>query len=165
MITLVYLSLLMAVTGVFAACVYGHSVPRSVSAMVYSYPRKLAWLWSAWLIAVGGLLLPVMMERLEDRLCVFGFLTFAFTVGAAVTPLVNRETSEWHDWFGVASGLMSQAVVTILAADWLFAWLLFPAFLPFTYMRSRLVLVSELCCAVSLYGCLLSDSVGDFLLL
>lgn len=159
MITLVYLSLLLAVTGVFAACVYGRSVPRSVSAMVYSYPRKLAWLWSAWLIAVGGLLLPVMMERLEDRLCVFGFLTFAFIVGAAVTPLVNSDTSDWHDWFGLSAGLMSQAVVTILAADWLFAWLLFPVFLPFTYMRSRLILVSELCCAVSLYGCLLAPNI------
>lgn len=159
MTTLVYLSMLLAVTGVFAACVYGRSVPRSVSAMVYSYQRKLAWLWSAWLVAVAALLLPVMMERLEDRLCVFGFLTFAFIVGAAVTPLVNRETSDWHDWFGVTAGLMSQAVVTILAADWLFAWLLFPAFLPFTYMRSRLVLVSELCCAVSLYGCLLAPNI------
>jgi len=159
MTTLVYLSLLLAVTGVFAACVYGRSVPRSVSAMVYSYPRKLAWMWSAWLVAVAALLLPVMMERLEDRLCVFGFLTFAFTVGAAVTPLVNRDTSDWHDRFGLSAGLMSQAVVTILAADWLFAWLLFPVFLPFTYMRSRLVLVSELCCAISLYGCLLAPNI------
>lgn len=159
MTTLVYISLLMAVTGVFAACVYGRSVPRSVSAMVYSYPRKMAWLWSAWLVTVAALLLPVMLEQLEDILCVFGFLTFAFTAGAAVTPLFNRETSEWHDWFGICAGLMSQAVVTILAADWLFAWLLFPAFLPFTYMRSRLVLVSELCCAISLYGCLLAPNI------
>ena len=83
MTTLVYLSLLLAVTGVFAACVYGHSVPRSVSAMVYSYPRKLTWLWSAWLVAVAALLLPVMMERLEDRGSIEG--TGADQVIAGVT--------------------------------------------------------------------------------
>jgi hypothetical protein len=158
-----YFSLLLALTGIFGFFCYTRHIPKSVSAMVYGFSRRLQWLWSAWLVAVAALLLPVMMERLEDRLCVFGFLTFAFTAGAAVTPLVNRDTSDLHDWFGMSAGLMSQAVVTTLAADWLFAWLLFPVFLPFAYMRSRLVLVSELCCAISLYGCLLAPNIYNII--
>lgn len=152
-----WLSLLLALTGMVGYLCYVREVPKSVSAMVYGFPRKLQWLWSAWLIAVGGLLLVPMMERLDDRLCCFGFLAFAFLVGAAVTPLVNRETSLWHDWFGVSAGLMSQCVVAILNPVWLIWWGLYLAVLPFPCMRSRLVLVSEVCCAATLYGVLIID--------
>ena len=153
-----YLSLLLALTGIFGFFCYTRQIPKSVSAMVYGYPRKLQWLWSAWLIAVGFLLLIPMWERLDDRLACFAFLTFMFLTGAAVTPLVNRDTSDWHDLLGVSAGLMSQCVAAILDPDWMFAWLLYPVCLPFSYMRERLVLVGEICCAVSLYGCLI---VGD----
>lgn len=152
-----WLSLLLALTGTFGFFCYRREIPKSVSAMVFGYPRKLQWLWSAWLIAVGGLLLVPMMERLDDRLCCFGFLAFAFLVGAAVTPLVNRETSLWHDWLGVSAGLMSQCVVAILNPVWLIWWGLYLAVLPFPCMRSRLVLVSEVCCAATLYGVLIID--------
>ena len=152
---MVWLSLIIAVTGIVGCWCYTKTLPKSISAMVYDFPRKLQWLWSAWLIVVGGLLVVPMMEALDDRLCCFGFLTFAFLVGAAVTPLVNRETSDWHDWFGVAAGLMSQCVAAILDPDWMLAWVLYPICLPFTYMRERLVLVSEVCCAITLYGVLL----------
>lgn len=154
MVTLVYLSLLLAVTGVIGAVCYGRNIPKSVSALVYQYKRGMQWAWSVWLIAVGALLWIPLMERLDDSLCVLGFLAFAFLVGAAVTPLTNRETSDWHDWFGVAAGLMYTACVTVINHRCLAAWALYVAALPFQYMRSRLVLVSEVCCAASLYGVL-----------
>lgn len=149
-----YLSLLLALTGTFGFFCYTRQIPKSVSAMVYGFPRRLQWLWSAWLVAVGFLLLIPMWERLNDRLACFAFLTFMFLTGAAVTPLVNRETSLWHDWMGVSAGLMSQCVVAVINPVYLLSWALYLAVLPFPYMRSRLVLVSEVCCAASLYGVL-----------
>lgn len=150
-----YLSLLLALTGIFGFFCYSRTIPKSVSAMVYGYPRKLQWLWSAWLIAVGALLWIPLMERLDDRLCALGFLAFAFLVGAAVTPLTNRDTSDWHDLFGVASGSMYTACTAVINPYCLAAWALYVAALPYPCMRSRLVLVSEVCCAISLYGCLI----------
>lgn len=150
-----YLSLLLALTGMVGYLCYVRSVPDSISAMVYGLPRRLQWLWSAWLIAVGLLLLIPMWERLEDRLCCFAFLAFMFLTGAALTPLVNRETSDWHDWFGVSTGLMYQCVVAIINPVCLLLWASYLAALPLPFMRSRLVLVSELCCAMSLYFALM----------
>lgn len=155
MVTLVYLSLLLAVTGVIGAVCYSRHIPKSISAMVYDFKRGMQWAWSVWLIAVGALLWIPLMERLDDRLCALGFLAFAFLVGAAVTPLTNRDTSDWHDLFGVASGSMYTACTAVINPYCLAAWALYVAALPFPYMRSRLVLVSEVCCAVSLCGCLI----------
>lgn len=153
-----YLSLLLALTGIFGFFCYSRTIPKSVSAMVYGFPRRLQWLWSVWLIAVGALLWIPLMERLDDRLCALGFLAFAFLVGAAVTPLTNRDTSDWHDLFGVASGSMYTACTAVINPYCLAAWALYVAALPFPYMRSRLVLVSEVCCAASLYGVLIIDN-------
>ena len=155
MVTLVYLSLLLAVTGVIGAVCYGRNIPKSISALVYQYKRCMQWAWSVWLIAVGALLWIPLMERLDDRLCALGFLAFAFLVGAAVTPLTNRDTSDWHDFFGVASGSMYTACTAVINPYCLAAWALYVAALPFPCMRSRLVLVSEVCCTVSLCGCLI----------
>lgn len=150
-----YLSLLLALTGTFGFFCYTRQIPKSVSAMVYGFPRRLQWLWSVWLIAIGTLLWIPLMERLDDRLCALGFLAFAFLVGAAVTPLTNRDTSDWHDLFGVASGSMYTACTAVINPYCLATWALYVAALPFPCMRRCLVLVSEVCCAVNLYGCLI----------
>lgn len=151
---MVILSLIIALTGAVGYLCYARTIPRSISAMVYDYPRRLQWLWSVWLIAVGGLLLVPIMEALGDGLGFLGFLTFAFLTGTAVTPLVNPDTDGWHDIFGIAAGLASQCIVAALNPVWLSAWLLLPACLPFAYMRDRLVLVSEICCSIALFGAL-----------
>ena len=155
MVTLVYLSMMVALAGTVGAVCYGRNVPKSISALVYQYKPGMQWAWSVWIIAIGALLLVPMMEALDDRLCALGFLAFAFLVGAAVTPLTNRETSDWHDWFGVAAGLMYTACVAVINPCWLVVWGLYLAVLPFGCMKERLVLVSEVCCAGSLYGCLI----------
>ena len=161
MMVLVYISMLLAIAGVVGVIAYSGKIPKSISAMVYSFPelsvekRGAPLLWSVWLITVGGLLVPPMMEMLGDELCVFGFLTFGFLVGAAVTPLVNKATSDWHDFLGVSAGLMSQCVVSILSPMWLICWAIYALCLPFKATRGNLVLISEVVCAVSLYGSLL----------
>ena len=155
MITLVYLSMMMAVAGAFGVMCYSRHIPKSISAMVYEYKKGFQWAWSVWIIAIGALLLVPMMEALDDRLCVFGFLTFMALCGTAVTPLVNRETSEWHDWFGVCAGVMSQCVVGIINPAWYLAWGLYVACLPFKVMRPYYVLVSEVCCSIAVFGTLI----------
>lgn len=155
MITLVYISLLLAIAGAFGVMCYSRHIPKSISAMVYDFKPGMQRAWSVWIIAIGALLLVPMMEALDDRLCVFGFLTFAFLVGTAVTPLVNRETSDWHDLFGVSAGLMSQCVVAVINPAWFLVWGLYVACAPFKVMRPYYVLVSEICCSIAVFGTLI----------
>lgn len=154
---MIYLSLLTALAGVFGVLAYSRRLPKSISAMVYDYRRPYQWAWSVWLVAVGALLLPCMLERLPDGLEFLGFWTVEFLCGAAVTPLVNRETTRWHNLFGAAAGLASQGVVAVLCPWWLCAWAVYVACLPFKAVRPYLVLVSETVCAASTYGCMITN--------
>lgn len=141
-------------------------VPESVSGLVYNLSERMRWAWSGWLIAVALTLMVPLMNTLYD-VAWLGWLTVVCLIGAGVTPIVNQETRTVHNLCGVAAGVLSQVCVACLCPWWLLIWAVWLPLLAGAMaalndaeempclMNGHSVLVAELTCAISLYGCLL----------
>ena len=140
-------------------------VPESVSGLVYNLPERMRWAWSGWLIAVALTLMVPLMSALGD-VAWLGWLTVVCLLGAAVTPVFNRDTRTMHYVCGIAAGAMSQACVALIEYEWLLVWLVWIPLIAGTMgalndsdempqvLDGYGVLAAEVMCAVSLYGCL-----------
>lgn len=141
-------------------------VPESVSGLVYNLSERMRWAWSGWLIAVAMTLMVPLMNALYD-VAWLGWLTVVCLIGAGVTPVINPETRVAHHVCGIAAGVLSQVCVACLCPWWLLVWTIWLPLLAGAMaalndaeempclMNGHSVLVAELTCAVSLYGCLL----------
>jgi len=163
MIILTLVSLALAVSGMIVMMRGG--VPESVSGLVYNLSERMQWWWSAWLIAVAASVMVPLMSALGD-VAWLGWLTVVCLIGAAVTPVFNRDTRTMHYVCGIAAGVLSQVCVACLCPWWLLVWLIWLPLLagavaafndaeetPY-FMDGYGVLVAECVCAVSLYGAL-----------
>lgn len=140
-------------------------VPESVSGLVYNLPERMRWAWSGWLIAVALTLMVPLMSALGD-VAWLGWLTVVCLLGAAVTPVFNRDTRTMHHVCGIAAGVLSQVCVACLCPWWLLVWLIWLPLVAGTMgalndsdempqvLDGYGVLAAEVMCAVSLYGCL-----------
>lgn len=140
-------------------------VPESVSGLVYNLSERMRWAWSGWLVAVALTLMVPLMSALDD-VAWLGWLMVVCLIGAAVTPVFNRDTRTMHHVCGIAAGVLSQVCVACICPWWLLVWLIwFPllagALAAFNdaeetpyFMDGYGVLVAECVCAVSLYGAL-----------
>ena len=167
------ISLGLAVAGM-AAMVLAGGVPASVSALVYNLRPRWRWLWSAWLAAVAVTLLVGMTVTCDSRTGAagaalgVGWLMTVCLVGVATMPLTTVWKQQWHNILGISAGLLSQAVVLLVNAWWLLVWwLMIPLMAGSMAALSEReeqckvadgkgVLLAELLCAMSLYGCLLT---------
>ena len=141
-------------------------VPESVSGLVYNLSEKMRWSWSGWLVVVALTLMVPLMSALGD-VAWLGWLTVVCLIGAAVTPVFNRDTRTTHYVCGIAAGVLSQVCVACLCPWWLLVWLIWLPLLAGTMgalndaeemprvLGGYGVIVAEVMCAVSLYGCLL----------
>lgn len=164
MIALKIISLILAVGGMVLMSRGG--VPDSVSGMVYSLPVRRRWLWSVWMIAVALTLMVPLMTSLGD-VAWLGWLTVVCLIGAAVTPVFNRDTRTMHHVYGIAAGVLSQVCVACLCPWWLLCWFIYVPLIAGSMAAfndseempvvcdGKGVLVSECICAISLYGSLL----------
>lgn len=165
MIVFIIISSILAALYIGAVIVVKRQLPESVSAMVYLLPYAGQWLWGAWLFAVGGLLLPPMLEAMPDNLSFIAFLTVVCLFGAAVTPLVQMDMRGLHNFFGIAAGVLSQVCVLAINAQWLAAWMLWLFLIGSTYVqpegqlgkfvKGKGVFLSECICYVTLTASLL----------
>lgn len=164
MIALTLVSLILAVGGLLLMSRGG--VPDSISGMVYSLPVRRRWLWSVWLVAVALTLMVPLMSALGD-VAWLGWMTVVCLIGAAVTPVIHKDTHRLHNICGVAAGVLSQICVMILCPWWLLCWFIYVPLIADSMAAfndseempvvcdGKGVLVSECICAVSLYGSLL----------
>ena len=164
MMILTLISLFLAVGGMVLMTRGG--VPDSISGLVYNLPSRRRWLWSGWLVAVALTLMVPLMSALGD-FAWLGWLTAVCLIGAAVTPVIHKDTRRLHNICGVAAGVLSQICVMVLCPWWLLCWFIYvpliagsmAAFNDSEEMpvvcNGKGVLVSECICAVSLYGSLL----------
>lgn len=140
-------------------------VPESVSGLVYNLSERMRWAWSGWLIAVALTLMVPLMSALGD-VAWLGWLTVVCLIGAAVTPVFRQDTRTMHYVCGIAAGVMSQACVALIEYEWLLVWLVWIPLIAGTMgalndsdemprvLGGYGVIVAEVMCAVSLYGCL-----------
>lgn len=161
---LTLISLALAVVGMIIMLKGG--VPYSVSGLVYNLSDSKQWWWSVWLSAVAISVMVLLMGCLGDLGWV-GWLTGICLMGAAVTPIIRKDTRTMHNICGVAAGLLSQVCVTCLCPWWLLVWLVWIPLIAGTMgalddseempqvLDGYGVLAAEVMCAVSLYGCLL----------
>ena len=164
MMILALISIFLAVGGMVLMSRGG--VPDSISGMVYNLPLRRRWAWSGWLVAVALTLMVPLMSALGD-VAWLGWLTVVCLIGAAVTPVFRQDTRTMHNICGVAAGLLSQVCVACLCPWWLTVWLIWIPLVAGTMgalndaeemprvLGGYGVIVAEVMCAVSLYGCLL----------
>jgi len=137
-------------------------LPDSISAVVYELPKGNEWMWSTWLAAVSLCLFVPLVETCGW----LGWLTEVCLFGAALTPLVNKDTTKWHYRLAIAAGVLSQVCVAWLCADWLSAWMAFLFLWLSSYvqpdgwlgkeMKGKGVMIAEVVCYVSMIGSLLT---------
>ena len=164
MMILTIVSLCIAVGGIVLMLRGG--VPESVSGLVYNLSEKMRWSWSGWLVVVALTLMVPLMSALGD-VAWLGWLTVVCLIGAAVTPVFNRDTRTMHYVCGIAAGVISQVCVACICPWWLLVWLIWIPLIAGTMgalndseempqvLDGYGVLAAEVMCAVSLYGSLL----------
>ncbi len=170
MTVLTLISLLLAVVGMIIMLRGG--VPDSVSGLVYNLSDTKQWWWSVWLSAVSLTVMVPLMTALGD-FAWLGWLTVVGLIGAAVTPVIRKDTRRLHNICGVAAGLLSQVCVACLCPWWLLCWMVFiplmagsmAAFndsdsVP-TFCDGKGVLVSEIICAISLFGAIILKLIEE----
>ena len=161
---LTLISLLLAVVGMVVMLRGG--VPDSVSGLVYNLSDTKQWWWSVWLSAVAFTVMVPLMVALGDSTWL-GLLTSVCLIGAAVTPVIRKDTRRLHNICGVAAGVLSQFCVMVLCPWWLLCWFIYVPLIAGSMAAfndseempvvcdGKGVLVSECICAISLYGALL----------
>ena len=156
MMTLTIVSLCIAVGGIVLMLRGG--VPESVSGLVYNLSERMRWAWSGWLIAVATTLMVPLMSALGD-VAWLGWLTVVCLIGAAVTPVFNRDTRTTHYVCGIAAGVLSQVCVACICPWWLLVWPVW--LLVFTWKTcgvddwKHAVLWMEMTAAAAVYGALI----------
>ena len=163
MVTLIILSIILVVLYTSITIYHTHSIPDSVSAMVYSLPHGWRYLWTVWIWAVSMLLMPVLMEKLGSYWQFLGFLWCASMAFCGALPLVKGEPNTAHNALGIAAGVISQVCVFIINPWWLCVWLLLSWFVLTDKVRDltsvwygKTCILAESVCYISLVGSLLT---------
>lgn len=138
-------------------------LPESLSATVYEMPKGYEWQWTAWLTAVAVCLFVPLVERYEW----LGWLMEVSLIGAALTPLIKKDTLKWHYAMAIATGVISQVIVAINDISWLSVWMLFVFLFLSSYIqpdgwlgkavKGKGVFIAQMACFVGLMGSLLTN--------
>lgn len=163
MVTLIIISLILVVLFVGATIYHTHSIPDSVSAMVYALPTSGRYIWTMWIWAVSMLLVPSLMESLGSYWQFLGFLWCASMAFCGALPLVKGEPNTIHNALGIAAGVLSQACVLVLCPWWLCVLLLLSWFVLTDKVRDltsiwygKTCFLAESVCYVSMVGAILT---------
>ena len=163
--TMLIVSLALAVLYTGTAIAVKKGLPDSVSAMVYDLPKAGKYVWTVWIWAVTLLLCPTLFENIGEDYGILAhcFATCMMFVGAM--PLVRNESNKAHNVLGIAAGVFSQICVAIIDPNWLFSWALFIFLMGSVYvqpqgwlgkaMKGKGIFVAEMSCWISVMGSLI----------
>lgn len=128
MMTMLILSIVMAVAYVAAVIIRDKALPDSVSALVYALPKgRWRWLWSAWLAVVTLLMAPALTAAMAATWWT-SLLAAATIICLAITaalPLLPGYHNRLHNVLGILSGVLTQVCVLFICPWWLMLWLLY----------------------------------------
>ena len=166
MIYLIIASVLLVVSYV-GITIWGlKGLPDSISAMVYVLPRQGQWVWIVWMWVASLCVCIPLIGVMPDTLRFMGFITLACLMLCGAMPISSSTTNKkWHDWLGIAGGILSQVCVAFISPWWLTAWMLWPFLMGSTIIqpeggdmrrlfKGKGVFVAEMICFLVLTGAL-----------
>lgn len=140
-------------------------LPESISSLVYNLPKPWQWVWIVWMWAVTFTMAPAFIEAMPDNFRFLAFLTIACLLFVGAMPLVKNERNTFHNILGIAAGVFSQVCVAIMYLDWIAFWGFFLFLAGSSYIQpegwmgrtvdGKNVLLSELCCFITVIGAIL----------
>ena len=128
MMTMLILSIVMAVAYVAAVIIRDKTLPDSVSALVYALPKgRWRWLWSAWLALVTLLMATALTAAMSATwwMSLLADATIICLAMTAALPLLPGYHNRLHNALGILSGVLSQVCVWFICPWYLMLWLLF----------------------------------------
>ena len=161
MMSLLIISIIMAILYVGVAIWKLHALPDSISAMVYVLDKRWQWLWSVWLWLVAITLPPSLIDAMGENWQFIGFLTIACLMFVGAMPLIPGTHNKTHNVLGVIAGILSQVCVAIIYPWWLMAWFvwimaaLYTAYNVNDIFEGKAIFMAEFVCWLSLTGSLL----------
>jgi len=118
-----YLSLMLATAGIILAMTRKEGALESVSEIAYVIPK---WAFTLWIVAVGGLLMPDLMEHLSENWQWTGFLCVVGLFCVAASPYYKTESKVLHFFGGWMCGCFATAITAATCWPVLFVWLCYP---------------------------------------
>lgn len=117
------LSMVLCAGFVAVSCIVGREVPKSLSSLVYTLPKKCRFVWTAWLLGTTLTLTPALFDVIPEQYeaVAHAFATSMMFVG--ITPLIKRDMNNGHTVLGIAAGFFSQVCVAVLCPLMLLFWL------------------------------------------
>lgn len=152
-LTFLVASLLVAISVASIIICREQKIPESISAFVWLLKYK--WFWTLWIWFIAITLGIPVIEILPDPLKAIGFLMISSLGFVGAMPLFEEELRTVHNFLGIAAGILSQICVLIINPWWLLVWIgaISLLILPNRYA----VLISEVLCSISIYGCLFTS--------
>lgn len=117
-------ALLLAVGVVGLAARKKQGIPDSISEIAYIIPHTA---FTVWIVLVGMLLMPLMMDALPDELTFLGFLCAAGLFCVAASPFYKTEESALHYMGGSLCAICATVVVAVNMPLLLLLWTLYAA--------------------------------------
>lgn len=128
MMTMLIISIVMAVAYVAAVIIRDKALPDSVSALVYALPKgRWRWLWSAWLAVVTLLMAPALTAAMAATwwTSLLADATIICLAMTAALPLLPGYHNRLHNALGILAGVLTQVCVLFICPWCLLLWLLF----------------------------------------
>lgn len=114
------LSCVLAFSVVAIAAIKKKDVPESISEIAYIIPH---WAFSSWIAIVGILLMPDMMDSLNEDRQWIGFLSIVGLMLVASSAYYKTEAKALHYVGGCLCAACASAVVAIIQPCLLFIWI------------------------------------------
>ena len=121
-----WIAFIWALAVVVWATVKNGAVPDSVSEIAYIIPH---WAFSMWIVVLGMLLMPDLMEHLPDTLQFIGFLSVAGLLCVAASSYYRTEAAPLHYIGGILCACCATAVTAIINLELLLTWLVYAVFM------------------------------------
>ena len=166
MVTMLFISILLVVLYVGATIWRKRELPESVSALVHDLSKPWKWVWSLWLALVTLFLSPALTHAVSaamDSLLV-GAMIVSLAMTAAM-PLLPRYANRAHYACSIIAGIISQALVWVMAPYWLYLWGMLSVLLflvisgvPKCLIKAKVLILEAVCC-LTFYGALFTKII------
>lgn len=116
---------ILAIAVVVYASIKKGSVPESISEIAYIIPH---WAFSMWIAFVGILVMPSMMEHLDENWQWVGFMSVVGLFCVAASAYYKTESKILHYVGGCLCAICATIVTVIINPVYLLGWMIYPAF-------------------------------------
>lgn len=152
------ISILLVVLFMGTAIWKTHTIPDSVSAVVYTLSKRKRFVWTIWMWAVSMTVGIPLIDAMPETWKFLSFFTLACLMFCGAMPLINGEKNTMHYVLAICAGILSQVCVLIASPFCLLVWLLMVAYKILVWnwngekpwLIDKEVLVAEICCFLSM---------------